>query len=84
EVKSLDQLKEALSLPVDIIQLDNMDLTMIRQSVALVNKRVPLEVSGGVKLDTVREIAATGVNYISIGALTHSAPALDMSLELVG
>jgi nicotinate-nucleotide pyrophosphorylase (carboxylating) len=52
--------------------------------VALVNKRVPLEVSGGVKLDTVREIAATGVNYISIGALTHSAPALDVSLELVG
>jgi nicotinate-nucleotide pyrophosphorylase (carboxylating) len=84
EVKSLDQLKEALSLPVDIIQLDNMDLTTIRQSVALVNKRVPLEVSGGVKLDTVREIAATGVNYISIGALTHSAPALDVSLELVG
>jgi nicotinate-nucleotide pyrophosphorylase (carboxylating) len=84
EVKSLDQLKEALSLPVDIIQLDNMDLTAIRQSVALVNKRVPLEVSGGVKLDTVREIAATGVNYISIGALTHSAPALDISLELVG
>jgi nicotinate-nucleotide pyrophosphorylase (carboxylating) len=61
-----------------------MNLSMIRQSVALVNKRIPLEVSGGVTLDNVRDIAATGVNYISIGAITHSAPALDMSLELVG
>jgi nicotinate-nucleotide pyrophosphorylase (carboxylating) len=52
--------------------------------VALVNNRVPLEVSGGVRLENVRDIAATGVNYISIGALTHSAPALDISLDLVG
>jgi nicotinate-nucleotide pyrophosphorylase (carboxylating) len=84
EVKSLEELKEALSLPVDVILLDNMDLTSIRQSVALVNNRVPLEVSGGVRLENVRDIAATGVNYISIGALTHSAPALDISLDLVG
>jgi len=84
EVTTLEELNNALSLPVDTIQLDNMNLSMIRQAVALVNKRVPLEVSGGVRLENVREIAATGVNYISIGALTHSAPALDISLELVG
>jgi nicotinate-nucleotide pyrophosphorylase (carboxylating) len=84
EVKSLEELKEALSLPVDVILLDNMELSMIRKSVALVNNRVPLEVSGGVRLENVHDIAATGVNYISIGALTHSAPALDISLDLVG
>ena len=84
EVKSLEELKEALSLPVDVILLDNMELSTIRQSVALVNNRVPLEVSGGVRLENVRDIATTGVNYISIGALTHSAPALDISLDLVG
>ncbi len=84
EVRTLEELKETLSLSVDVILLDNMDLTAIRQSVALVNGRVPLEVSGGVRLENVREIAATGVNYISIGALTHSAPALDISLDLVG
>jgi nicotinate-nucleotide pyrophosphorylase (carboxylating) len=84
EVKSLDEVKEALSLPVDRILLDNMELSMVRQAVALVNKRIPLEVSGGVNLGNVRDFAATGVNYISIGALTHSAPALDLSLELVG
>jgi nicotinate-nucleotide pyrophosphorylase (carboxylating) len=84
EVKSLEELKETLSLPVDFILLDNMDLTTIRQSVALVNNRVPLEASGGVRIENVHDIAATGVNYISIGALTHSAPALDISLDLVG
>jgi nicotinate-nucleotide pyrophosphorylase (carboxylating) len=84
EVKSLEELKEALSFPVDRILLDNMELSAVRQSVALVNKRVPLEVSGGVRLENVHDFAATGVNYISIGALTHSAPALDLSLELIG
>ncbi len=84
EVTTLEELKEALSLPVDTIQLDNMNLSTIRQAVALVNHRVPLEVSGGVRLENIRDIAATGVDYISIGALTHSAPALDISLELVG
>jgi nicotinate-nucleotide pyrophosphorylase (carboxylating) len=83
EVKSLEELTEALSLPVDVILLDNMNLSAIRQSVALVNNRVHLEVSGGVRLENVHDIAATGVNYISIGALTHSAPALDISLDLV-
>jgi nicotinate-nucleotide pyrophosphorylase (carboxylating) len=83
EVDSLEHLKEALSLPVDRILLDNMDLPTIHQAVLLGNNRVPLEVSGGVTLENVRQIAETGVNYISVGALTHSAPGLDLSLEIV-
>jgi nicotinate-nucleotide pyrophosphorylase (carboxylating) len=84
EVDSLEHLQEALSLPVDRILLDNMDLESIRKAVALTNGRIPLEVSGGVTLENVRRIAETGVNYISVGALTHSAPALDLSLEISG
>jgi nicotinate-nucleotide pyrophosphorylase (carboxylating) len=84
EVDSLDHLKEALSLPVDRILLDNMDLETIHKAVVLGDKRVPLEVSGGVTLENVRQIADTGVDYISVGALTHSAPGLDLSLEIVG
>ncbi|MBN2085776.1 MAG: carboxylating nicotinate-nucleotide diphosphorylase [Anaerolineales bacterium] len=83
EVDSLEHLKEALSLPVDRILLDNMDLATIHQAVMLGNNRVPLEVSGGVTLENVRQIAETGVNYISVGALTHSAPGLDISLEII-
>jgi nicotinate-nucleotide pyrophosphorylase (carboxylating) len=83
EVDSLEHLKEALSLPVDRILLDNMDLPTIHQAVLLGNNRVPLEVSGGVTLENVRQIAETGVNYISVGALTHSAPGLDLRLEIV-
>jgi nicotinate-nucleotide pyrophosphorylase (carboxylating) len=83
EVDSLEHLKEALSLPVDRILLDNMDLATIHQAVLLANSRVPLEVSGGVTLENVRQIADTGVNYISVGALTHSAPGLDISLEII-
>jgi nicotinate-nucleotide pyrophosphorylase (carboxylating) len=82
EVNTLKQLEEALSLPVDVIMLDNMDLEKIRKAVEITRNRVPLEVSGGVNLDTIRQIASTGVRYISVGALTHSAPALDVSLEL--
>ncbi len=84
EVDSLDHLKEALSLPVDRILLDNMDVEMIHKAVVLGDNRVPLEVSGGVTLENVRQIAETGVNYISVGALTHSAPGLDLSLEIIG
>jgi len=82
EVDSLEHLKEALSLPVDRILLDNMDLATIHQGVLIANNRVPLEVSGGVTLENVRQIAETGVNFISVGALTHSAPGLDISLEI--
>ena len=80
EVRNLDELKEALELCPDRVLLDNMDLRQIQQAVRLVAGRLPLEVSGGVTLDNVRQIAQCGVDFISVGALTHSAPALDFSL----
>lgn len=83
EVKNLDELAEALSLGVDRILLDNMDPPTIREAVRLAGGKVPLEASGGVSLASVAEIAACGVDFISIGAITHSAPALDLSLELI-
>jgi nicotinate-nucleotide pyrophosphorylase (carboxylating) len=83
EVTDLDQLREALVLPVDRVMLDNMDLETMREAVRITAGRVGLEVSGGVNLQTVAAIAAIGVNYISIGALTHSAPAMDISMEIV-
>jgi nicotinate-nucleotide pyrophosphorylase (carboxylating) len=61
--------------------LDNMDIPTIKKAVKLINKRALIEVSGGVRLENVAEIAATGVDYISIGALTHSARAVDISME---
>ena len=83
EVTNLRQLEEALSLKVDRIMLDNMSLDEMRRAVAITAGRVPLEASGGVSLDTVANIAATGVDYISVGALTHSVQALDISLDIV-
>ena len=80
EVKNLDELCEALTLDVDRIMLDNMGLDQMREAVQLTGRRVPLEASGGVSLERVAAIAATGVDYISVGALTHSAPALDLSM----
>jgi nicotinate-nucleotide pyrophosphorylase (carboxylating) len=85
EVDDLDQLGVALACRPDIVLLDNMDLAQLRQAVALRNAAaagVQLEASGGVTLDTVRAIAETGVERISVGALTHSAPALDIALDL--
>ncbi len=82
EVKTLAELDEALALGVDRIMLDNMTLDDIREAVRRAQGRVKLEVSGGVSLSTVTKIAATGVDYISVGALTHSPQALDISLEL--
>jgi nicotinate-nucleotide pyrophosphorylase (carboxylating) len=80
EVKNLDELREAVRLSVDRIMLDNMDLDQMQEAVRLTAGRVGLEASGGVDLERVAAIAATGVDYISIGALTHSAPALDLSM----
>jgi len=80
EVKNEGELREALTLTVDRIMLDNMDLDEMRAAVQLTAGRVPLEASGGVTLGRVAAIAATGVDYISVGALTHSAPALDLSM----
>jgi len=82
EVKNLDDLEEALALGVDRIMLDNVDLATMRQAVEMAAGRVELEASGGVTLKTVAAIAATGVDYISVGALTHSPGALDISLEI--
>ncbi|MCH8020562.1 carboxylating nicotinate-nucleotide diphosphorylase [candidate division KSB1 bacterium] len=80
EVRNLSEVEQVLNLAVDRLMLDNMSLQKIREAVKLANGKVELEVSGGVTLETVREIAETGVNYISVGALTHSAPSLDLSL----
>lgn len=80
EVKNLDELRQAMTLGVERIMLDNMDLNEMCAAVRVVAGQVPLEASGGVSLERVAAIAATGVDYISIGALTHSAPALDLSM----
>jgi len=82
EVNNLNQLKETLTEKVDIVMLDNMSLAQIKQAVNLVKGKVLLEVSGGVNLDNVSDIAATGVDYISVGSLTHSPKTLDISLEI--
>ena len=82
ECETLEQVGEALAAGVDAILLDNMTLAELRDAVALTAGRARLEASGGVTLDTIRAIAETGVDEISVGALTHSAPSLDVSLEL--
>ena len=80
EVRNMDELGEALGLDVDRIMLDNMSLDGMREAVRIADGRVELEASGNVNLETVAGIAATGVDYISVGALTHSAPVLDLSM----
>jgi len=82
EVRNFDELNEALSLNVDRIMLDNMSNDDMRKAVTLVNKRVALEASGNITLDTVAGVAVTGVDYISTGSVTHSVKALDVSLWL--
>lgn len=82
EARNLKEVKEALESGADIIMLDNMDLKTLKEGVKLIGKRAIIEASGGVNLDNVREIAKTGVDWISIGRLTHSVRALDMSLKM--
>ncbi len=81
EVDHIDQIEPALSAGADRLLLDNMPAHVLREAVALVRKRVPLEASGGVTLETIREIAETGVDYISVGRITQSAPAVDIGLD---
>jgi len=81
EVDNLVQLEEALAQGADTILLDNMTLDDMRRAVALAKGRAVLEASGNVTLQTVRAIAETGVDYISSGAITHSAPNLDIGLD---
>ncbi len=82
EAKSIKEVGDALKCKADVIMLDNMDIPAIKKAVKLIDKRALIEVSGGVNLSNVSEIAGTGVDYISIGALTHSARAVDISMEI--
>ena len=81
EADNLAQVAQAVEAAADIILLDNMDLKRLRTAVKIVRGRAKLEASGGVNLKTVRAIARTGVNFISVGAITHSAPAVDIGLD---
>jgi len=83
ECDTIDQLREALAAGAERILLDNMPPPMLAEAVALTRGRAELEASGGITLDNVRDVAETGVDFISIGALTHSARALDVSLEVL-
>jgi nicotinate-nucleotide pyrophosphorylase (carboxylating) len=82
EVQSLDEIAEALSGEADIILLDNMTPDQVREAVRRVGGRAKIEISGGVTLDRMPALAASGAEYVSIGALTHSAPAVDQSFEI--
>ena len=82
ECATLEDVREALRCDVKHLLLDNMDLGALRQAVTAASGRALLEASGGVTLETVRDIAATGVDFVSVGALTHSARALDLSLKV--
>ena len=83
EVESLAELEQALAANADIVMLDNFDVTMMREAVAINQGRAKLEVSGNVTLDTLAEFAATGVDFISVGALTKHVRALDLSMRFI-
>ncbi len=82
EVERKEQIEEALAAGAQMLLLDNFTVGQVRDAVAQIAGRVPVEVSGGVRLDTVRAYAEAGPDYIAVGALTHSAPAVDISLEI--
>jgi len=81
ECETKEQVADALAAGADIIMLDNMPLELMRECVQMINRRATVEASGGVRLDNVRAIAETGVDWISVGALTHSAPAMNLALD---
>ena len=83
EAETLDEVREALNAGVNRILLDNMSVDMLRAAVDIVGGRVETEASGGITLDNLRAVGETGVDFVSLGALTHSARALDVSLEIV-
>jgi len=83
EIDNLSQLEKVLKTQVDIIMLDNMDLDTMREAVKMVKGKTLIEASGGITLDKVRKIAQTGVDLISVGALTHSVKSLDISMEII-
>lgn len=82
EVQDLEELEEAIRAGADVVMLDNLSVEEVREAVRRAAGRVKLEVSGGINLENVASYASTGVDFISVGALTHSAPALDIALEL--
>jgi nicotinate-nucleotide pyrophosphorylase (carboxylating) len=82
EAQTLAEVDEALAARVEIVLVDNMSIDEIREAVRRARGRAKVEISGGVTLDRVSELAKTGANYVSVGALTHSAPAADLSFEL--
>ena len=82
EVETLEQLREALDAGAHIIMLDNMPVDTMREAMSIVDGRAVVEASGGINLETVRDVAETGVDLISVGSLTHSTSALDISLDL--
>ncbi len=81
EVDSIEQIEPALAAGADRLLCDNMSVRILREAVALVAGRVPIEASGGVRLDTIRDIASTGVDFVSVGRITQSAPAADIGLD---
>jgi nicotinate-nucleotide pyrophosphorylase (carboxylating) len=83
EVESMEQVRQALQGKADVILLDNMSPSKIQEAVETVKGKALVEVSGGITMNNIRDIAKTGVNIISIGALTHSAPAMDLSMDII-
>lgn len=83
ECETLAQVSEALSCPPDIIMLDNMDIDTMKKAINLINNRCKIEVSGNISLDNITKIAKLGVDYISVGKITHSVMAIDVSLEIL-
>jgi nicotinate-nucleotide pyrophosphorylase (carboxylating) len=82
EVQSIEEVNEALESHVDIIMLDNMTLDMMHQCITLINGKAKTEISGGITFERLEEISTTGADFVSIGALTHSAPAVDISMNI--
>jgi nicotinate-nucleotide pyrophosphorylase (carboxylating) len=82
ETETLEQVEEALDAKADIIMLDNMSIEVMKKAVSLINKRAVVEASGNISKENIREVALTGVDIISIGALTHSVKAMDISMKL--
>ncbi|SVA84157.1 uncharacterized protein METZ01_LOCUS137011 [marine metagenome] len=83
ETQNLDEVQEALEKDVDVIMLDNMPIDMIRKSVKLIDGRAKVEISGCVTLERLDEISRTGADFVSVGALTHSAPSVDISMNII-
>lgn len=82
ETETLDQVREAVSAGADIIMLDNMGIETMKEAVRLINGKALIEASGGINLNNVRQVAETGVDLISVGAITHSARSMDISMEI--